>query len=115
MSAPKLQPEIVDTDRRDWRPFPEAPGVRYKVLRHHPDRRGITLLLQFDAGAAYPAHRHPEGEEYFVLEGTVQDGGRSYGAHTYVYHAPGSAHKPASGTGCTLLVTLPAAIERLED
>lgn len=109
-----MNPEIVDVDGRPWRAFPDVPGVRYKVLRHHAARRGITLLLQFAAGAAYPTHRHPEGEEYFVLDGSVQDGGHSYGAHTFVYHPPGSAHRPASSTGCTLLVTLPAHIERLD-
>jgi anti-sigma factor ChrR (cupin superfamily) len=105
------RPEIVDAAALEWRGFPAAPGVRYKVLRHHAERRGITLLLQFDAGASYPVHRHPEGEEYYVLEGTLLDGGREYGPGTFVYHAPGSAHRPASRTGCTLLVTLPAHIE----
>ncbi len=109
-----MKRESVDTDKQDWRPFPEAPGVRYKVLRHHEGRRGITLLLQFDAGAAYPAHRHPEGEEYFVLQGSLEDGGRTYGAHTYVWQPPGSVHRPASPDGCTLLVTLPAHIERVD-
>lgn len=109
-----MNPEILDVDSLPWRAFPEAPGVLYKVLRHHAGRRGITLLLQFAAGASYPRHRHPEGEEYFVLQGTVQDGGHTYGAHTFVYHPPGSAHRPASASGCTLLVTLPAHIERLD-
>ena len=109
-----MNPEIVDAAARDWRAFADAPGVRYKVLRHHEGRRGITLLLQFDAGAAYPAHRHPEGEEYFVLQGSVQDGGRTYGEHTYVWQPPGSVHRPASPGGCTLLVTLPAHIERVD-
>ncbi|HZL84631.1 MAG TPA: cupin domain-containing protein [Candidatus Krumholzibacteria bacterium] len=109
-----MKPEIVDSSSRDWREFEDAPGVRYKVLRHHEGRRGLTLLLQFDAGASYPAHRHPQGEEYFVLEGTVEDGGRTYGAQTYVFHAPGSVHRPSSPGGCTLLVTLPAHIERTD-
>ena len=105
--------ESVATQERPWREFPEAPGVRYKVLRHHAGRRGITLLLQFDPGAAYPAHRHPAGEEYFVLQGTLQDGGRTYGTDTFVYQPPGSAHRPVSPTGCTLLVSLPAHVELL--
>lgn len=109
-----MRPDIVDTTTLDWRPFADAPGVHYKVLRHHEQRRGVTLLLRFDAGAHYPVHRHPQGEEYYVLEGTLEDGGREYGAHTYVYHPPGSAHRPASRTGCTLLITLPAHIERLD-
>lgn len=106
--------QIVDSHAQPWREFPEARGVRYKVLRHHPERRGITLLLRFDAGAVYPAHRHPEGEEYYVLHGTLQDGGRTYGAETYVFHPPESAHRPSSPTGCTILVVLPAHIELLD-
>jgi len=105
--------EIVSAREKPWREFSEAPGVRYKVLRHHAGRRGITLLLQFEAGAAYPAHRHPQGEEYYVLQGTLQDGGRTYGAETFVYQPPGSSHRPMSPTGCTLLVSLPAHIELL--
>jgi anti-sigma factor ChrR (cupin superfamily) len=104
-------PDILATALLPWRDFDGAPGVRYKVLRHHAGRRGITLLLQFAAGASYPAHRHPEGEEYYVLEGTLRDSGAEYGPDTFVYHPPGSVHRPSSPTGCTLLVTLPAHIE----
>jgi anti-sigma factor ChrR (cupin superfamily) len=84
------------------------------VLRHHAERRGITLLLQFEPGARYPAHRHPAGEEYYVLEGTLQDGSHEYGPHTFVYQPPGSVHSPRTRDGCTLLVVLPEHIERLD-
>ncbi|UCE02769.1 MAG: cupin domain-containing protein [Candidatus Latescibacterota bacterium] len=109
-----MTPEILDTQCIEWREFMEAPGVRYKVLRHHDARRGITLLLRFDAGASYPTHRHPKGEEYYVLDGTLRDGAQTYGAHTFVYHPPGSVHHPSSPDGCTLLITLPAHIERTD-
>jgi anti-sigma factor ChrR (cupin superfamily) len=106
-----VRPQIVDSTALPWRDFPEAPGVRFKVLRHHAERRGITLLLQFAPGAVYPTHRHPEGEEYWVLSGTLQDGPHTYGADTYVWLPPASVHRPASPDGCTLLVVLPAHIE----
>jgi anti-sigma factor ChrR (cupin superfamily) len=109
-----MKPDVLDVNSLPWRDFDRAPGVRYKVLRHHEGRRGITLLLRFEPGAHYPAHRHPAGEEYYVLEGTLEDGAHSYGPHTYVYQPPGSAHRPASPTGCVLLVTLPAHIELLD-
>ena len=55
--------------------------------------------------------RHPQGEQYYVLEGSLEDGGRSYGAGTFVHHAPDSVHRPISAEGCLLLVTLPHPIE----
>jgi quercetin dioxygenase-like cupin family protein len=95
----------------DWRPFDEAPGVSFKVLKTHKPGTGVTLLLRFDAGASYPAHRHPEGEQYYVLDGELVDAGRAYGPGTYVFHPPGSVHRPSSTSGATVLVFLPAAIE----
>lgn len=109
-----MTPKVLDTGSVEWRGFDDAPGVQYKVLRHHEGRRGITLLLRFDAGARYPTHRHPEGEEYYVLDGDLKDGTHTYGPHTYVYHPPGSVHTPVSPNGCTLLITLPAHIERTD-
>jgi len=106
-----VRPDILDTGSLPWRPFENVPGVQFKVLRHHAERRGITLMLRFEAGADYPAHRHPEGEDYFVLDGTLTDGPHEYGAGTFVHHAPGSVHHPRSHTGCTLLVILPAHIQ----
>jgi len=97
-----------------WRAFSDAPGVEYKVLRRHATAGGLTLLLRFAPGADYPAHGHPAGEEYLILEGSLEDGGRTYRAGDYVYHPPGSAHRPASPEGSTLLVLLPAAIERVQ-
>jgi hypothetical protein len=32
---------------------------------------------------------------------------------TYVRHAPGSAHKPSSKSGCVLFVVLPKPVERM--
>ena len=103
----------IAADAIHWRPFPDAPGVDYKVLRRHATAGGLTLLLRLAPGAAYPAHRHPAGEEYLVLTGSLEDGGRTYHAGDYVYYPPGSAHRPASREGSTLLVLLPAAIERV--
>ncbi len=97
-----------------WRESP-YPGVRWKKLHYDPETGRSAVLLRFEPGASYGAHRHPEGEEYYVLEGSLEDGGRSYGAGTYVRHPAGSAHRPSSREGCLLLITLPRPIEILED
>ncbi len=103
----------VDSDSLPWRESPH-PGVRWKKLRYDADSGHSAVLLRFKPGASYGAHRHPEGEQYLVLEGVLEDGGRSYGRGSYVYHAPGSVHRPTSKGGCLLFVLLPQPIEELD-
>ena len=103
--------KFLATDTMPWRPFAEAPGVSFRVLKTHAPGNGATLLLRFGPGTAYPAHRHPEGEEYYVLEGELVDGPHRYGPGTYVWHPPGSAHAPRSATGAVVLVFVPGGIE----
>ena len=109
-----LLPWIVQADAKPWKGFPDVSGVEYRVLRKHAEDGGLTLMLRFAKGAAYPAHRHPGGEEYLMLSGTIRDGGKSYGRDAYVWHPPGSIHRPSSPDGCELLVVLPKAIEIVE-
>jgi anti-sigma factor ChrR (cupin superfamily) len=103
----------VDSNELPWRDTPYT-GVQWKKLRFEPESGESAVLLRFVAGASYGAHRHPEGEQYWVLEGTLEDGGKTYGPGTYVHHPPGSVHKPSSREGCLLLVTLPRPIEVVE-
>ena len=100
----------VDSEALPWRDTPYA-GVRWKKLRYDPQSGQSAVLLNFEPGASYGTHRHPEGEQYWVLEGTLEDGGKTYGPGTYVYHPPGSVHRPSSKDGCLLFVSLPRPIE----
>jgi len=105
---------FVDASALPWRESPHA-GVRWKKLAFDPASGRSAVLLRFEPGAAYGAHRHPGGEEDWVIEGSLEDGGRTYGAGTYVRHPPGSAHRPSSREGCVLFVSLPHPIETLEE
>ena len=96
----------------EWREFADAPGVSYKTLRKGGDG-GLTLLLKFSPGAVYHAHRHPAGEEYFVIEGVLEDLGKSWPAGSYLWHPPQSTHKPRSSQGAVVLVMLPQPVELL--
>ena len=110
-----MDPESVHiaTESLPWRKSPYE-GVTWKKL-HFDERSGESaVLLRFEPGASYGTHRHPEGEQYLVLAGTLEDGGRSYGQGTYVRHPPGSVHCPRSEQGCLLFVSLPRPIEDLE-
>jgi anti-sigma factor ChrR (cupin superfamily) len=103
----------IDTAELPWRPSPYD-GVEWKKLHHDPDTGQSAVLLRFAPGASYGAHRHPAGEQYYVLEGTLQDGSSTWSAGSYVCHPPGSVHKPASASGCLLFVTVPAPVEIVE-
>ena len=96
-----------------WRDTPFA-GVRWKKLHFDAQSGRSAVLLSFAPGSSYGPHRHPGVEQYLVLEGTLEDGGASYGAGTFVHHPAGSAHRPSSKAGCLLYITLDRPIELLE-
>lgn len=100
----------IDSAALPWRDTPFA-GVRWKKLFFDAATGRSTVLLAFEPGAVYGAHRHPGVEQYLVLEGSLEDGGSSYGPGTWVHHPPGSVHRPSSRTGCLLYVTLDRPIE----
>jgi anti-sigma factor ChrR (cupin superfamily) len=103
---------VVATEKLPWRESP-YPGVEWKKLSYDAATGRSAVLLRFAPGSSYGAHRHPAGEEYLVLQGSLEDGGTSYGPGTYVRHAAGSTHRPSSRDGCVLFIVLPSPIEIL--
>ena len=106
-----MQPSTyVDTESLPWRRTPFK-GVRWKKLRFDKESGASAVLLSFEPGAAYGAHRHPAGEQYLVLEGSLVDGGKTWPVGSYVHHDPASVHRPRSEEGCLLFVTLPEPVQ----
>lgn len=91
--------QLVHSEQIDWRPLsePGVSGVFVKVLRFDKEtRRAPTILLKFDAGATYPAHNHPGGEEVFVLEGDLKLGKDHLYTGDYLYTSPNGKHAARS-------------------
>lgn len=87
-------------------------GVYIKSLMFDDEtQRSPTILLKFDAGAAYPLHTHPAGEEVFVLEGDIRLGKDHLYAGDYLYTAPDNLHAVRSDKGCIVLLKSPEATE----
>jgi quercetin dioxygenase-like cupin family protein len=108
--------QLVRSDQIEWQPLsePGVSGVFVKVLRFDQEtRRAPTILLKFDAGATYPAHNHPGGEEVFVLEGDLKLGKDHLHAGDYLYTSPNGKHAARSEGGCIVLVNLPEEVEIL--
>lgn len=109
--------QLVRSNQIDWQPLaePGVSGVFGKVLRFDKDtRRASTILLKFDAGATYPAHNHPGGEEVFVLEGDLKLGKDHLYAGDYLYTPPNGKHAARSEGGCVVLVNVPEEVEILK-
>lgn len=80
-------PILARSAELDWQPM--SPGVHFKTLHTHADRRHNTTLVRMAPGARYAAQRHVDGEEFFLLSG---DYGRSGEGETF------------SDSGCLILV-----------
>lgn len=106
--------QFVRSGQREWKPLdePGVSGISVKVLQFdQAARRAPTFLLKFAAGACYPAHNHPGGEEIFVLEGDLKLGKDHLHAGDYLYTAPGNVHAVRSVGGCVALIKTPQEVE----
>src|SRR4051794_29450908 len=108
--------QLVRSNDLDWKPLPEdgITGIFVKVLQYDDaTKRAPTFLLKFEAGAKYPPHNHPGGEEIYVLEGDIRLGPDHLYAGDYLYTAPNGKHAVRSVGGCVVLVKVPQAVEIL--
>lgn len=107
---------IVQTEQGEWKPLAEegvdTRGIYSKMLRYDDkQKRPPSFLLKFDAGASYPYHNHPGGEEAFVLEGEVYFNEAKLSKGDYLYTPPNFKHSVKTDTGCVILFMVPAEVE----
>lgn len=97
----------VDTEKMDWSPSPSGTVWRKRVHLVGPPESGqVTSVVRYDAGASFPEHDHPGGEEILVLDGVFSDEHGDWPAGTYLLNPEGFSHTPFSKDGCTLFVKL---------
>jgi len=92
--------------RPDDMPWQElAPGIWNRPLFTDKNRGYVTNLIRMAAGASFPAHKHNDTEELFLLTGDLNVAGVSMRAGDYCRAEPGSKH-PDTHTlgGCTFLL-----------
>jgi quercetin dioxygenase-like cupin family protein len=69
------------------------------------------FLLNFEAGASYPYHNHPAGEEIFVLNGEAILENTVLSQGDYLYTPPEFRHSVTTKTGCLMLLVVPEEVE----
>jgi len=97
----------VDTRAMGWTESPGGHVLRKRVHLSGPAESGqVTSVVRYVAGARFPPHDHPEGEEILVLDGVFSDEHGDWPAGTYLLNPEGFRHGPFSEQGCTLFVKL---------
>ena len=103
--------EAIDSSNLNWEPVlvggDTIDGIRLKYLRFdEAKKRPLTFLIQLDAGASYPAHKFPGGDELFMLEGEVNYGKFHLKKGDYLLTPPDANLLIASKTGCTMFYSM---------
>lgn len=109
--------QLIKTNEIEWIPLHEEGilGIYVKSLLYDSDtKRSPTMLLKFDAGATYPLHNHPGGEEIFVLEGDIKLGKDELTAGDYLFTAVNHKHRVSTKNGCMVLLKAPQEVEIIE-
>jgi quercetin dioxygenase-like cupin family protein len=112
-----MKNQLVKTDEIEWKPLNEEgiSGIFIKSLLFDEEtNRSPTILLKFEAGAKYPLHNHPAGEEVFVIEGDIHLGKNHLFAGDYLFTAPNNLHAVRTDGGCVVLLKAPQEVEIIE-
>ena len=93
---------VLDTTAGPWAPGP-TPGIAAPapVRPSRPSRTGAAGTLGAGRGASAA---HPDGEELFILAGTVRDEEGVAGPGGWLRYPPGDSGALRSATGCRLYV-----------
>jgi anti-sigma factor ChrR (cupin superfamily) len=79
------------------------PGIERGIVYSDPKTGASTAFLRYLPGASVPLHRHDGYEHIVILEGEQLDDEGAYQAGQVLVHAPGSAHRVWTKTGCLVL------------
>lgn len=89
-----------------WEKSPADGVSRIHLEREAMESGHTTSFVKFEPNSFFPQHKHPQGEEIYVLDGMFSDENGDYPAGSYLRNPPGSQHKPFTKEGCTLFVKL---------
>lgn len=108
MNADQTQLVHERTSEHPWIPSSKAGTVvRRRVFRYGGEESGrVSSVVEYIAGAKFPSHPHPQGEEILVLEGIFSDWRGDHKAGTFLLNPEGFEHAPHSEQGCKLFVRL---------
>ncbi|MGI9281682.1 MAG: cupin domain-containing protein [Endozoicomonas sp.] len=103
---------IIETENQEWQPSPASKVFRKPLAREDRESGHATSIVQYVAGASFPEHLHPAGEEILVLSGIFSDEAGNFGPGSYLRNPPGSSHANGTDLSRLSLVLLESACLR---
>lgn len=95
-----------------WQPGRTA-AIESKILFRDADRSYSTCLVRMEPGATYPAHRHTDTEELYLLDGDLLVSGILMHRGDYCRAEPGSVHSDISTHGGCLFISMASERDEL--
>ena len=90
-----------------WQETPTR-WLDYAPLRSE-ENGASSFFLRFAKGTHGREHRHPGGEEVYVVSGDITIGGKRLKTGDYLYTPPGMAHHADAHEETIIFVSLPQA------
>ncbi len=83
-------PVMMNVENFRWIPHRRQSGVAVKHLGTFSEYRSSMGFLRMAPGASFAAERHEDAEIRYLLEGSVDYGGKTWSSGTYFYIPPGA-------------------------
>ena len=83
-----------------------VPGMSWHKISYSKENGGQgTYVLKMEAGAKSLPHMHQGYEEFYVVDGDLQDAdGKIFKKGDFITFVPGSEHNSYTKNGCLLIV-----------
>ena len=101
----------VTADALSW--IDTGGGTSLAPLRFDGTGAGAALL-RFSPGGRAGLHRHPAGEDLYVISGTLRVGDRLLRTGDFLHTPPGGVHDAEAEEEAVVLVSVPEPIELVE-
>jgi anti-sigma factor ChrR (cupin superfamily) len=93
---------VVRSNEGEWQET-GFEGVNVKNLFVDDKNQFVTMLIRMEPGSYYPAHRHADTEQCYVIQGDLQVGEQFYQGGDFICRSPGSIDEDTQTAGGCLL------------
>ena len=97
MARPHI--EFVQAQHLPWQDARQRPGAAMKLLSEDTGTGAFSAVMRFPSGWSASASTLGADEEFFVLNGALEHGGRRYGPDSYAFWPAGFARGVVSAPG----------------